>query len=141
MLEMCRCALPERLSYSVGRKIFHFKYQYQGLYLLSKSKYLHSFFCKALALSEASVVQGTAAKRLLSDFNGIQQIHTVPERVYSLQHLVYTCRVDLSHFLSKGKFCNNSEIDALISKRLSVENTAKHSTNKGRFLAIAKLPH
>ena len=34
----------------------------------------------------------------------------------------------------QGQFCNNGEIDTLISKRLSVENKAKHSqleiTNK-----------
>ena len=32
-----------------------------------------------------------------------------------------------SHEVNKGGFCNNSEIDTLISKRLSVENKAKLS--------------
>ena len=37
---------------------------------------------------------------------------------------------------NKGRFCNNSEIQTLIAKRLSVENKAKLSpltTHKGRF--------
>ena len=34
---------------------------------------------------------------------------------------------------NKGRFCKNSEIDTLISKRLYVENNAKLSTNNSRF--------
>ena len=39
---------------------------------------------------------------------------------------------------NKGRFCNNSEIYTLISKRSSVENKAKLSTNKGRFCNNSK---
>ena len=35
--------------------------------------------------------------------------------------------------MKKGRFCNNSEIDTLISKQSSVENIAKLSTNKGKL--------
>ena len=40
---------------------------------------------------------------------------------------------------NKGRFRNNSKIDTLISKRLSVENKAKLSTNKGRFYNNTKI--
>ena len=36
-------------------------------------------------------------------------------------------------YANKGRFCNISEVDTLISMWLSVENKAKLSTNKGRF--------
>ena len=43
---------------------------------------------------------------------------------------------------NKGMFCKNSEIDTLISKRLSVENKAKLSQlTRADFVAIAKLIH
>ena len=45
-------------------------------------------------------------------------------------------------FVDKGRFCNNSEIDILTSKRLSVENKAKLSEpTRADFVAIAKLTH
>ena len=40
---------------------------------------------------------------------------------------------------NKEKFRNNSEIDTLISKKLSVENKAKLSINKGRFFNNRKI--
>ena len=41
---------------------------------------------------------------------------------------------------NKGRFCNNSEIDRLISKRLSVENKVKLSQlTRADFVTIAKL--
>ena len=42
----------------------------------------------------------------------------------------------------KGRFCNNSEIDTLISKRSSVENKAKLSQlTRADFVTIARLTH
>ena len=43
---------------------------------------------------------------------------------------------------NKGRFYNNNEINALISKRLSVENKAKLSQlTRADFVRIAKLAH
>ena len=43
---------------------------------------------------------------------------------------------------NKGRFCNNSEVDTLISKQLSVENKAKLSQpTRADFVTIAKLTH
>ena len=42
--------------------------------------------------------------------------------------------------LTGGRFCNNSKIDKLISKRLYVENKAKLSQlSRADFVTIAKL--
>ena len=43
---------------------------------------------------------------------------------------------------NKGRFCNNSDIATLISKRLSVENKAKlYQLTRADSVAIAKLTH
>ena len=43
---------------------------------------------------------------------------------------------------NKGRFCNNSEIDTLISKRFSVENKAKLSQlTRADFVTIANWTH
>ena len=43
---------------------------------------------------------------------------------------------------NKGKFCNNSEIDTLIYKRLCLENKAKLSQlTRADFVRTAKLTH
>ena len=48
----------------------------------------------------------------------------------------------LSILSNKGRFCNNSEVDTLISKRLSVENKSKLSQlTRADFVTILKLTH
>ena len=43
---------------------------------------------------------------------------------------------------NEGRFCNNSKINTLISKQLSVENKAKLSQlTRADFVTIAKLTH
>ena len=45
-------------------------------------------------------------------------------------------------YKNKGRLCNNSEIDSIISKRLYVENKVKLSQlTRTDFVTIAKLPH
>ena len=44
--------------------------------------------------------------------------------------------------VDKGRFCNNSEIDTLNSKGLSVENKAKPSQlTRADFVTISRLTH
>ena len=48
----------------------------------------------------------------------------------------------LSVLWNKGRFCNNSEINTLISKRLSVENNAKPSQlTRADFVTIPQSTH
>ena len=56
---------------------------------------------------------------------------TLPRRLQSMSGLSSSesskVRFDQNHMSNKGRFCNNSQIDTLISKWLSVENKAKLS--------------
>ena len=59
-----------------------------------------------------------------------------------LIRIIVTLQVAQAELQNKGRFCNNSEIDTLISKRLSVENKVKLSQlTRADFVTIAKLTH
>ena len=59
-----------------------------------------------------------------------------------LIRIIVTLQVAQAELQNKGRFCNNSEIDTLISKRLSVENKVKLSQlARADFVTIAKLTH
>ena len=52
-------------------------------------------------------------------------IHPITEVEYHVEYQVE--QATHSYLLNKGRCCNNSEIDTLISKRLPVENKARLS--------------
>ena len=77
--------------------------------------------------------------KLMETYRDIEQFrsfHGVGE------HLLSSETFAILHHNNKGRFCNNSAIDTLLSKWLSVENKAKFSQlTRPDFVTIAKLTH